>query len=323
MIRNYPVRALLGASLFFVLGASAMAGTERMPEETVLASRGDATITLRDVDAALLRIPPRQRADVMNSPKRIEELLSQLLLTRQLSNAGLKQGVEKDPLVQHAIHNAGEGVIGAQAVLVFRENVEVGNLDELARETYNADPSQFAIPATVTVRHILIDNVKQADSAALALAEEVHKRAATEDFESLVMQYSDDPSKTDNKGEIPDAASERMDPQFAEASGRLRTPGELAPLVKSQFGYHIIKLSNRVEPKLRTFDEVRVALTEELRTRKIEQQVKEYVDQMRSMAIEADPDAVASLRTRYIMAPPSVENPSKAPKSKSTKSAGK
>lgn len=305
----------LGIATTIVL-ASAASAQDKLGDDTVVASRGGATITLLDVDAALLRIPPRQRGDAMNSPKRIEDLLNQLLLTRQLANEGLKQGLDRDPIVKHAIANSAENVIGAQTVIKYRESLDPGDVDKLARERYESNPAAYSLPARVTVRHILIDNTKRSDLEAKTLADKVLARAAKDDFEALVMEYSDDPSKGANKGLVDDADSNKMDPVFAEASGRLRKTAELSPVVKSQFGYHIIRLESRTEIKQRSYDEVRVALVEELRNNLTEQRVKEFIDQKRSEALDANPDAVASLRTRYLPKPllPDMSKAQKTPK---------
>lgn len=302
MIPVVAPRLSLGLLLSFIVVGAAFA-EERLPPQTIVASRGGASVTLEDIDASLLRLPVRQRADAMNSPKRIEELINQLLLTRQLANVGVEQGLDRDPMVKHAVKMAGENVVGAQSVLKFRESIVLGDLELLARERYTADPTRYEIPARVNVQHVLIDTQNRSASEAETLAKQIHARASSEDFESLVLQYSDDPSKTSNKGLILDASSAKMDPEFAAASAALRTVGEISPLVKSQFGYHIIKLTDRAEPQSRTYEEVSAAIVDELRTNMTEQRVKDYVDQMRSMSLDANPDAVASLRTRYSVAP--------------------
>ena len=108
MIPAVAARMSLGMLLsFFVVGTTF--ADERLPPQTVVASRGGATVTLEDVDASLLRLPVRQRADAMNSPKRIEELINQLLLTRQLANVGVEQGLDRDPLVKHAMRMVAGG----------------------------------------------------------------------------------------------------------------------------------------------------------------------------------------------------------------------
>lgn len=293
--------ALLALAL--AIGATAHAD-EHLPADTVVASRGGATVTLADIDASLSRLPAGQRADLMNSPKRIEEKVSELLLTRQLADEAKRAGLDKDPVVQRAMELSKENVLGAQAVLDYREKLDLGDVAILAREMFDANPDAYAIPEDVVVQHLLVDAQQRDDSEALTLATSLLERAEKgEDFEALVMEYSEDPGKASNKGVYSGASSTRMDPDFAEASGKLRKVGEFAPVTKSQFGYHIIKLVERHEPKPRRWDEVSDGVTEDLRKRLTEARVKDYVDNLRGKDIDANPDAVASLRTRYLLAP--------------------
>ncbi len=304
LLSRFAARTAGGAAIVIAsLVASGLHAQDKLPPETVVASRGTATVTLADIDASMLRIPPHQRADTMNSPKRIEELITQILLTRQLADAGVAKGLDKDPVVKHAMEMSAENVIGAQTIMDFRDKLDVGDVEKLARERYNADPTAFDTPVHVTVHHILIDLNTRSDDEAKALAEKIRTRAATEDFEALVMEFSDDPSKAANKGLINDASSNRMDRYFAQSADLLRKPGELSPVTKSQFGYHVIKLDKREESRRRSYDEVRLTLIDNLRNGLTEQKVKEYVDQLRSESLDANPDAVASLRTRYMPAP--------------------
>jgi len=302
--RRMPVLAI-------ALGLSVAAhADERLPDSTVVASRGSATVTLRDIDASLQRVPPGQRGDMMNSPKRIEELVSQLLLTRQLSNEAKEAGLDRDPLVQHAIELSKETALGGLAVIHYRSTVDVGDVAKLAKERFDANPAAYAIPEDVVVQHILIDTQQRSDNEALTLATRVLERASKgEDYDALVMEFSDDPSKATNKGVIEQASSGRMDKHFAEASGALHTPGEFAPVTKSQFGYHVIKLVSRSEPRQRAWSEISAGVIDDTRTRMTEARVKDHVDQLRGMALDANPDAVASLRSRYMTAPVPAERP--------------
>lgn len=297
-------------ALVLAIGASTQVyADDRLPDTTVVASRGTATVTLRDVDASLQRIPPNQRGDMMNSPKRIEELITQLLLTRQLSNEAKAAKLDRDPLVVHAMELSKENALGGLAVVHYRSTVDVGDVAKLAKERFDANPAAYAIPEDVVVQHILIDVQKRSDNEALTLATSLLGRAKKgEDFDALVAEYSDDPSKATNKGVIDQASSGRMDKHFAEASAQLRNKDELAPVTKSQFGYHIIKLVSRTEPRQRTWDEISAGVIDDTRSRMTEARVKDHVDQLRGMELDANPDVVASLRTRYLTAPvPSVE----------------
>lgn len=321
------------ASRFFVflipivlagMTASALAesGAALLPADTVVAERGGATVTLGDIDAALLKLAKGKRADMMNSPRRIEDAISQLLLTRQMANAARQKKIDQDAEVKRAIELSEEGVLGTQYILRYREELDLGDVELLARERYNANPSAFDLPEHVSAYHILIDTETRSDDEAAALIAQLHERAKKEDFIQLVKEYSDDPSKTYNDGLIADAASSKMAAEFAEAAAALQKPGELSPVVKTQFGYHILKLDTRKAATPRSWDQVKVQAVARLQATLSDQRVKEHVDQMRSMALDANPDAVASLRTRYLPTPAAVAPTKAATASAADSSAG-
>jgi foldase protein PrsA len=108
----------------------------------------------------------------------------------------------------------------------------------------------------VRVRHILfriIDDSYQPlpedqVAAAKTKAEEVLAKAkAGEDFETLVKEYSEDPGSKDNGGEYTFSRATNFAPEFIEASFGME-PGDITELVKTQHGYHIIKLEEVIEP---------------------------------------------------------------------------
>ncbi|MEW6195963.1 MAG: peptidylprolyl isomerase [Bacteroidota bacterium] len=82
---------------------------------------------------------------------------------------------------------------------------------------------------------------------------------AGEDFGEVAQKYSDDKWSAKNKGDLGSFTRGRMVPEFEEAAWKLK-PGEVSPIVKSQFGYHIIKLKS-IEP-IPEFQQVRDELKE-------------------------------------------------------------
>jgi peptidyl-prolyl cis-trans isomerase C len=271
------------------------------PPDTVVAERGGAVVTMLDVDAAMLAVPPRMRANVMNNPKRIEELIDRLLINRQLAMEGHAAGVDKGSEFKQAVKQQEERLLTELHLTDMRTNLDIGDAKELARERYEVNPAAYALPGATSARHILIATKSRTDETAKALADSVHAKVlAGEDFTALVKEYSDDPSKANNEGLIPGADSDSMDPAFAEAVKQLKNPGDVSAVVKSRFGYHIIKLEGRIPPKPRSFEQVKDKIVSELETSMRDARVKEHVDQLKGMEIKATPDVVASLRTRYL-----------------------
>ena len=107
--------------------------------------------------------------------------------------------------------------------------------------------SEFGTPAEVKASHILIkadeknaDDVKKAE----ARAQDVLKQSKGGDFAALAQKYSDDPGSKEKGGDVGFFTKDRMVPEFANAAFALEK-GQISGLVKSQFGFHIIKVTDK------------------------------------------------------------------------------
>ncbi|SFC27210.1 foldase protein PrsA [Bacillus sp. 491mf] len=90
-----------------------------------------------------------------------------------------------------------------------------------------------------------------------------------EDFAALAKQYSEDPGSKEKGGELPEFGPGQMDPKFEEAAYKLET-GQVSDPVKSSFGYHIIKLTEKKE--LKPFDQEKENIRKELENRRLKDQ---------------------------------------------------
>lgn len=293
---------------FAVAQAGATAG--KLPPDTVIASQGSATLTLADIDAFAQRIDPKQRPGFFDSPKRLESLISNLLVQRQLAEEAQKAGLGKDPSVQAQIKIATEEILGNARVAQLREDVKLPDFDQLAREQYLGHKEKYVKPGQLDVEQILISIEKHTDADAKALAEDVREQAAahSDQFEALVEKYSDDPSKAQNHGLITDAGSKRYVAQFAAAAMALKLPGEISPVVKTKFGYHVLKLIKRTSDEPLKFEAAKADIIEELRATYIDKAVTTHTDEVRNRHIDANPAVVAALRERYGSVPAPAES---------------
>jgi parvulin-like peptidyl-prolyl isomerase len=284
-------------------GGATAATPKPAPATSVIASQGGSEVTLRDVDAYAQDIPADKRADVFASPERIETVLRGLLMTKQLAAEARKQGMDKNPLIQAQMQLAAERALAkAHSDALGKQYLAAApDLEELAHERYLANPRAYDLPAKVDVKHILFGTKTHTDGDAKALADKIYAQLEKSpgDFDADVMKYSDDPSKTKNQGLIHDATSDHLVQEFREAAGKLTKVGEILPPFKTPYGYHIIK-AIRIDPaKPRSFAEVHDALIAKIRKDYVAQKVQDHLDELRSRKIDADPDLVASLRTRY------------------------
>lgn len=130
--------------------------------------------------------------------------------------------------------------------------------DEVAAERY-------VEPERRRARHVLIEGGGD-DAAALAKANEVLARArAGEDFAKLAADFSDDPGSRTQGGDLGWATREAYVQPFSEALFAMKK-GEIRGPVKTQFGYHILRLDEVSPARQRPFEEVRAELEADYRT---------------------------------------------------------
>jgi peptidyl-prolyl cis-trans isomerase C len=294
-----------------VRAADAPSGPAELPPG-VVARQGGAQVTLQDIDAYAQKIPEKDRAAFFDNPKRIQAVITNLLFQRQLAAEARADKLDAEPQVSLQVQQATDDTLARVQLEHYRATLKVPNLDQLAKEYYTGHKDQFVIPGVIKVKHILVATKDRSIAEASARIGEVEATAREhpEQFDALVEQYSDDPSKADNHGVIDDAASARMVAPFATAAKALHKVGEVSPIVKTEYGYHVLKLVERHPDKPQTFEEVRKALTEKLSNDYISKQVADHSDQLRNNHLEANPELVASLRTRFL--PPGAELPEDA-----------
>ena len=153
--------------------------------------------------------------------------------------------------------------------------------DELAKY-YSEHPAEFQHPDIVRTSHILIipaGSAPDQDTAAKQRAEALLARVKKgEDFASLARQNSMDGSASQG-GDIGFASKEALAPEYAEVAFSLPIGG--MQIVKTQYGYHVVKVTEKKKEGLSTLAEVKDQLTEFLKNQKSEAELTKLVNQLR------------------------------------------
>jgi hypothetical protein len=288
---------------------------DKLPPDTVVAQQGTAVVTMADIDAFSQRIEEKQRPGFFDSPKRLESLISNLLTQRQLAAEAEKAGLAKDASVQAQVRLATEDIMGKARLHQLREDMKLPDFTKLAREEYIGHKEKYVTPGQLDVKHILIAADKHSDEEAKALAEQVRKEAAAhpDQFDALVEKYSEDPSKQQNHGLMTDASGKHYVAAFSSAAMALKVPGEISPVIKTKFGYHVLKLLKRTSDEPLKYEAVREQIIEQLRASYVDTNITKHVDELRNQHMEANAAAVASLRDRYGKVPTPAEAAAAAP----------
>jgi peptidyl-prolyl cis-trans isomerase D len=151
---------------------------------------------------------------------------------------------------------------------------------------YEKQKSGLEVPEKRHARHILITG--KDDAAALALAQQVLAQAKSgKDFGELAKQYSQDPGSAQNGGDLGWAERSSFVKPFADALFGMKV-GEIAGPVKTQFGYHIIRLDEIQQSKSKSFEEARPELESQVRRAHAADRFGEIQEQLQAKLAEPD-----------------------------------
>ena len=160
---------------------------------------------------------------------------------------------------------------------------------------YNANIQQYQTPEQVRASHILLKTDGKDEAAVRKQAEDILKqaRAPGADFAALAKKYSEDEGSKATGGDLDYFSKGRMVPQFETAAFAMQ-PGQISDLVKSQFGFHIIKVIDRKPASTRSLDEVRAQILDMLTSQRVDQQIADRTRDLDTRITKpADLDAVA------------------------------
>ena len=171
----------------------------------------------------------------------------------------------------------------------IRQSLQVS--DDLLKQQYMASIQQYQVPNRVHVEHILFMTVGKTD----AEVEEIKKKA--EDvlkqvkkggkFEDLAKKYSEDPGSKDKGGDLSWITQGQTVPEFEKTAFSL-TPGQVSDLVKTQYGFHIIKVVEKETAHTKPFEEVKDSLRANFLPTQADRQASAIADQL-TTAIRQSP----------------------------------
>jgi peptidyl-prolyl cis-trans isomerase C len=284
-----------------LLALTGFASGARAGDDVEIVKQGDAAVTLTDVEGFLQQMPEDQRKDFLGDPTRAQQMLIGILRDKQMANQALAMKLDQDPLVQAGIAYQRNRMLSTARMSAFLAALKVPSMEAAAKEQYLAHKAEYMKPEVVDVQHILITAKGRTDADAKALAEKVRAEAVANPggFDELVQKYSEDPSKVNNKGQIRDATSNKLVGEFREAAKKLTTVGEISPVTKTSYGYHVLKLISRVPPQQQDFDAVKNQLMAKLKADYIEEQRTAFLAKLDESTPSVNPQGIDALRERY------------------------
>jgi peptidyl-prolyl cis-trans isomerase C len=239
------------------------------PKVVTIWSQGE--VTTDDIRAELLRGPAESRASAQADPATVSKLIDGIQLYRELARRAKGAGIQADPLVQRALQLSQEKELGS---LYLQQQIQLqidslGDLTTVAKEQYLVNVKQYAVPEKRALSHILISNRPRSDAEAKKTAQELRAKIveSPDQFVDLAMSNTDDQGSRQRGGGLGFVSKGSMVKEFEESAFALSKPGQISEVVKTQFGYHIIKLLGIEPPRTLPFDEVKEKIISEIRQR--------------------------------------------------------
>ena len=243
-----------------------MAPMPVVPPDKVVITVGDEKLTFAQFQAIIDSLPEQYRVTARGPGRK--QFAENLVRVMVLSQEAKRRKLDQTPTFKTQAEFQADNVL---AGLVFEQLGKDAKLDDAdLKQYYEAHKNEFE---QVHARHILVrfqgspvpvkpGQKDLTDAEALAKAQDLHKKLIDgADFAALAIAESDDAGSGAKGGDLGFFHHNQMVPSFEQAAFAMK-PGELSEPVKSQFGYHIIKVEAH---EMKSFDDVRGDIEKRMR----------------------------------------------------------
>ncbi|WP_105616695.1 peptidylprolyl isomerase [Vallitalea okinawensis] len=215
-------------------------------ENKVLAKVGNTEITALDMEKVIAAMPGGRGQEQFNNPTARKQLLDEMVNREMIYLNAVDEKLEENPEFKKLMDEAKHNLLQQFAIDTLIKDIKVEENE--SQEYYEKNQEMFKSPEEVRASHILIADEEEARK----VADDVK---AGKDFAEAAKEHSICPSK-ERGGDLGFFSRGKMVPAFEEAAFALEV-GEISHLVKSDFGYHIIKVENKKVPQTKSFEEVK------------------------------------------------------------------
>jgi peptidyl-prolyl cis-trans isomerase C len=271
--------------------------------DPIVIAAGDLTIRQSEFEGALKTLPEQYQQYASGPGKK--QFAEDYLRMKMLASAGMKAGLDKDAEVVQQLALMRENLVANAQLKKIEDNIKLS--DEDLKKVYDTNKNQYE---QVKARHILIafkgspaaqeGKPELTEEQAKAKAEDLRKQlvAGTAKFEDLAQKESDDVGSGSRGGDLGEFNRGQMVPEFEKAAFEAKV-GDITPVVRTQFGYHIIKVDGHGSTP---FEQVKPVIERSERQTRLQA----ALDKMKT-------DAKATFNDTYFTAPAAPAAPATPP----------
>jgi peptidyl-prolyl cis-trans isomerase C len=213
-----------------------------LPPETILASFGENTITLGELNQLWEQVPEEYKLQLDKSMI-LDQMISEKLLIQEAINIGL----EKDNDVLEQIQKMTEQIL--VQVLIEREILDKIDVNDVeASEYYEQNKDSFTEKEQVHLYNILLETEEEAQNI-------LEQLTAGADFSEIAIEKSTGPSAAQG-GDLGYVSKGTIVSEIEEVAFALEVE-ELSGIIKTDFGFHILKITDKKPETVKSFEEVK------------------------------------------------------------------
>jgi peptidyl-prolyl cis-trans isomerase C len=258
---------------------------ETKKDGKVLAEVNGKVITADDFNAEVENLPPVVR-QMAQSPEGKKELIDGMIFRELVLEQAKKDGIDKSKDVVARLESVKKMVI-VEAFVRKKLEQDVKISDDEMKKFYEMNKEKFKTGEQLRTSHILVKSEQTAQDILAQL-----KKGAN--FEDLARKYSVDGSAAKG-GDLGWFSKGTMVPEFEQAAWSLKD-GEISGVVKTQYGFHIIKVTGKRPAGIRSYDEVKDQIKAAMlpsKQQEVLQNLKENLKKNAKISLKEDVGSVA------------------------------
>jgi parvulin-like peptidyl-prolyl isomerase len=231
-------------------------------------------------------------ADKTKGKEQFNTSLQKLKTAQHLTDEEFEQTLGKQLILRGQTRSQWEkqNIEQATIPLVLERELNVSVTDAEEKDYYTNHPADFEQPERVRLCDILLLTMSPATGTPLPADQQQAKRKKMDDllkrarsgenFTNLAAQYSEDPNSKNNDGELPPVSRDQLPPEMAAAAFSL-TNNQISDVIEMSYGYHIIKLLDKIPAKKMDYATVSDDLKDALKRQKIGKLAPAYLDKLK------------------------------------------
>lgn len=271
--------------LLIVFSPAFLAGCDSRPsgQDKILVTVGNKFITLNDFKQKLSKLPSYYQGMAQKNKK---TLLDDMVVESLFLEDAVRKGVDKDKEVREILEEARKKIVIAKFVkMEVDDKIKIS--EEEMKNYYEDHKDEFKKPEMWRASHILVASEGEAKNILSALS-------GGKGFQELAMEKSIDATAS-RGGDVGYFRKGQVTPEFESACLELKV-GQISPIIRTQFGYHIIKLTDIKPETIQSFEEARPVIENELKMGKRNETFdKLVIDLKNKYRVRVEDDAVKAM----------------------------